>query len=139
MSQKRSNQEDAGTLDSAIWALALPALGTELLDPLLSACDVAFVGRLGAAPLAGVGIASSVFTYTFLFFNFLSTALSPLVAQSLARCAEDAYKHLDVAGMLRHLCNSSSCGHENQISMPVFVNLLPPLFWAAPSVDTSRH
>eukprot|EP00892_Ulva_mutabilis_P004326 jgi/Ulvmu1/2265/UM013_0112.1 len=31
------------------------------------------------------GIASSVFTYTFLFFNFLSTASSPLITQALAR------------------------------------------------------
>lgn len=89
-SQKQSGHKDAISLDSAIWALALPALGTELIDPLLSACDVAFVGRLGPLPLAGVGIASSVFTYTFLFFNFLSTALSPFVAQSLARCGDHA-------------------------------------------------
>lgn len=73
-------------LNSAIAALALPALGTELIDPLLSICDTAFVGRIGAEQLAGVGIASSVFTYTFLFFNFLSTASAPLVARALARC-----------------------------------------------------
>lgn len=73
------------SLDASIAALAIPALGTELIDPLLSACDTAFVGRIGPQPLAGVGIASSVFTYTFLFFNFLSTASSPLITQALAR------------------------------------------------------
>lgn len=77
-----------GNLNAAIAALAIPALGTELIDPLLSACDTAFVGRLDAEQLAGVGLASSVFTYTFLFFNFLSTASAPLIAQALARCGQ---------------------------------------------------
>jgi hypothetical protein len=77
---------DTSKLNAAIAAIALPALGTELIDPLLSACDTAFVGRIGVEPLAGVGIASAVFTYTFLFFNFLATASSPLVTQALARC-----------------------------------------------------
>ena len=76
-----------GSLNTSIAAIALPALGTELIDPLLSLCDTAFVGRISAEQLAGVGIASSVFTYTFLFFNFLSTASAPLVARALARCA----------------------------------------------------
>ena len=49
-------------MDGQIAALAVPALGTELIDPLLSACDTAFVGRLGVEPLAGVALASSVFT-----------------------------------------------------------------------------
>ena len=51
-----------GKMDGKIAALAIPALGTELIDPLLSACDTAFVGRLGVEPLAGVALASSVFT-----------------------------------------------------------------------------
>jgi Na+-driven multidrug efflux pump len=80
--------DDTKSLDRAIAGLALPALGTELIDPLLSVCDTAFVGRLGAEPLAGVGIASSVFTYAVLFFNFLSTASAPLIAQALAKCAQ---------------------------------------------------
>jgi MatE len=73
------------SLDAAILALALPALGIELIDPLLSVCDTAFVGRVSAEQLAGVGIASSVFAYTYLFFNFLSTATAPLIAGALAK------------------------------------------------------
>ena len=83
----QADPEALPSVNAAIAALAIPALGTELVDPLLSACDTAFVGRLDAQQLAGVGIASSVFTYCFLFFNFLSTASAPLIAQSLARCA----------------------------------------------------
>lgn len=77
----------AAELDGAILRLAVPALGTELLDPLLAAADTAFVGRLGADELAGVGIASTAFSFVFLFFNFLTVASSPLIAQALAACA----------------------------------------------------
>ena len=42
------------TLDAAIAALAVSALATELLDPLLSACNTALVGRLDTEQLAGV-------------------------------------------------------------------------------------
>lgn len=85
---RASKKREVMSLDASIAALAIPALGTELIDPLLSACDTAFVGRIGPEPLAGVGIASSVFTYTFLFFNFLSTASSPLITQALARSVQ---------------------------------------------------
>jgi hypothetical protein len=69
--------------------------------------DTAFVGRLpGAEPLGGLAVATSVFTFTFLLFNFLSTvgnpalrslrthhlitSLSHAVASSSARPAEPA-------------------------------------------------
>lgn len=58
-------------MDGKIAALAVPALGTELIDPLLSACDTAFVGRLGVEPLAGVALASSVFTISSLVRTIL--------------------------------------------------------------------
>lgn len=65
-SEKKAGSKDLfkfpGSMDAKIAALAIPALGTELIDPLLSACDTAFIGRLGVEPLAGVALASSVFT-----------------------------------------------------------------------------
>jgi hypothetical protein len=40
--------------------------------------DTAFVGRLpGSENLAGLAVATSVFTFTFLLFNFLSTVRAP--------------------------------------------------------------
>ncbi|GMH32930.1 hypothetical protein BSKO_00764 [Bryopsis sp. KO-2023] len=75
----------APSLDTQILSLAVPALGVEVIDPLLSVADAAFVGRLGAAELGGLGVASAVFTSCNSLFNFLSNATGPLVAQALAR------------------------------------------------------
>ena len=40
--------------------LAIPALAALAADPVASLCGTAFVGRLGATPLAAVGTALSV-------------------------------------------------------------------------------
>ena len=48
--------------DRAVAALAIPALGSLVADPLLSLVDTAFVGRLGSDSLAGLGIAAALFS-----------------------------------------------------------------------------
>jgi Na+-driven multidrug efflux pump len=69
----------------AILALALPALGTLAADPVLSLVDTAFVGRLGAVPLAALGIDTALFAFAFAVFNFLAYATTPMVAQARGR------------------------------------------------------
>ena len=71
--------------DKAIAALAIPALGTLAIDPLVSIVDTAWVGRLGAAPLASLAIASAVFAAVFSIFNFVHAAVTPLVAGEVGR------------------------------------------------------
>jgi len=71
--------------DRAIGALAIPALGTLAIDPLVSIVDTAWVGRLGTAPLASLAIASAVFAAIFSVFNFLPAAVTPLVAGEVGR------------------------------------------------------
>lgn len=73
------------SLDAQILGLAIPALGVEVIDPLLSVADTAFVGRLGVAELGGLGVAATVFTACASLFNFLANATGPLVAQAVAR------------------------------------------------------
>ncbi len=53
-------------------------------DPLLSIVDTLFVGKAGTDALAALGVNSALFTLSFLVFNFLATATTPLVASSLA-------------------------------------------------------
>ena len=69
-----------------ILALAIPALGALLVDPLLTIADTAFVGRYSESPfeLAGMGSASALLTFSFYIFNFLCTATTPLVASKRA-------------------------------------------------------
>ena len=73
------------SLDREILRLALPALGALLVEPLVSVVDTAFVGRLGAEPLAALGVTTALFTLFFVVFNFLAYATTPRVAYALGR------------------------------------------------------
>lgn len=76
--------------DRAIAALALPALGALAADPLVSLVDTAFVGRLGAAPLAALGVNTSLFSLLFVVFNFLAYGTTPMVGRALGRGDRDS-------------------------------------------------
>ena len=69
--------------DRAVAALAIPALGSLVADPLLGLIDTAFVGRLGSDSLAGLGIASALFGVAFFVFNFLEYGTTTEVARSV--------------------------------------------------------
>lgn len=73
--------------DRRIAALAIPALGSLIADPLLSLIDTAFVGRLGGTELAALGVAAAVFGLVFFVFNFLEYGTTSLVADAVG--AED--------------------------------------------------
>ena len=70
---EQSDDDDAGdderSLDGAIFALALPAVASLLLDPVLGVVDTAFVGRIqgeGAAEaLGGLAVSTAVFNFSF--------------------------------------------------------------------------
>ncbi|MCJ7726926.1 MAG: MATE family efflux transporter [Acidimicrobiia bacterium] len=69
--------------DRAIAALAIPALGTLVADPLLSLVDTAFIGRLGEDQLGALGVSAAIFGLAFFAFNFLEYATTTLVATSV--------------------------------------------------------
>ena len=69
--------------DRAVAALAIPALGSLVADPLLGLVDTAFVGRLGSDSLAGLGIAAALFSVAFFVFNFLEYGTTSEVARSV--------------------------------------------------------
>jgi len=71
--------------DAEIVRLAFPALGALAADPLVSLVDTAFVGRLGAQPLASLGLATAVFGVAFALFIFLAYGTTPLVAGAVGR------------------------------------------------------
>ena len=83
-----NTDEPSSNLDARIWALALPAVASLLLDPLLGAVDTAFVGRIegegAAAALGGLAVSSTVFNFSFKLFNFLAVVTGPLVASQIA-------------------------------------------------------
>ena len=74
-----------GVSNRAILRLAIPALGTLAVDPLLTLVDTAFVARVGVDELAALGVDTAILGFVFFGFNFLAYATTPLVAQALGR------------------------------------------------------
>jgi putative MATE family efflux protein len=72
-----------GPHDRAIFALAIPALGSLIADPLLSLVDTAFVARLGTEALGALGVSTAVFAVAFWAFNFLEYGTTAAVAQAV--------------------------------------------------------
>jgi len=71
--------------DREILTLAVPALGALAADPLVSLVDTAFVGRLGALPLAALGVNVAIFNFAFVLFNFLAYGTTPMVGKAIGR------------------------------------------------------
>ena len=74
------------TTGQAILELAVPAAAALLVDPLMTLMDTIFVGRFSDSPepLAGMGSAAALLTFSFYLFNFLCTATTPLVGAQRA-------------------------------------------------------
>ncbi|MGO1958604.1 MAG: MATE family efflux transporter, partial [Canibacter sp.] len=70
-------------LDRKILALAVPALGALVAEPLFIAVDTAMVGHLGASALAGLSIASTILQTVVGLMVFLAYATTPIVARKL--------------------------------------------------------
>jgi len=75
--------------DSEILELAIPALAGLAADPLVSLVDTAFVGQLGAVPLAALGVNASIFSMAFVIFNFLAYGTTPRVGRALGEDDRD--------------------------------------------------
>ncbi|MFV8183902.1 MULTISPECIES: MATE family efflux transporter [unclassified Streptomyces] len=67
--------------DREIVALAVPAFGALVAEPLFVMADSAIVGHLGTAQLAGLGIASALLTTAVSIFVFLAYATTAAVAR----------------------------------------------------------
>src|SRR3546814_6374992 len=60
--------------------IAVPALGSLLVEPIYVLTDTAVVGRLGTVPLGGLALASTVPNTLVWVFNFLSYGTTVRVA-----------------------------------------------------------
>ncbi|WP_265587693.1 MATE family efflux transporter [Sphingomicrobium arenosum] len=76
-----------GSIDSRlIWAIAVPAMITNVATALIGIADLWVVGRLGSAPAQGaVDIGARLFALLFTVMNFLKTGTTGLVAQAGTR------------------------------------------------------
>jgi putative MATE family efflux protein len=67
-------------LDRRILAIAVPALGSLLIQPMYVLTDTAVVGHLGTASLGGLALATTVLSTLVWVFNFLSYGTTVRVA-----------------------------------------------------------
>lgn len=84
----------------AIWAIALPAMLTNVATALIGIGDMWIVGRLGDAPTQGaVDVGARLFAILFTVMNFLKTGTTGLVAQAGTRSGEQAQTDLLARGL----------------------------------------
>jgi putative MATE family efflux protein len=93
---------DLDELDRRILVIAIPALGSLLVEPIYVLTDTAVVGRLGTTSLAGLALASTVLNTLVWVFNFLSYGTTVRVAVRRGRgdpaaAASDALQALWLA------------------------------------------
>lgn len=81
------------SLNRQILALAVPAFGALIAEPLFLLADTAIVGHLGTAPLAGLSVGGNLVMTVIGLMVFLSYSTTPAVARSFGagRLAE-AYR-----------------------------------------------
>jgi MATE family multidrug resistance protein len=90
--------------DRDILDLAVPALAGLAADPLVSLIDTAFVGQLGRVPLGALGVNASIFSMTFVLFNFLAYGTTPRVGRAVgegdrAEAGRAVVRALTLAGL----------------------------------------
>ena len=73
--------QDARALTRRILALAVPAFGALIAEPLFLLADTAIIGHLGTAQLAGVGIGTTILHTLTGLMIFLAYATTPAVAR----------------------------------------------------------
>ncbi|MFZ1381555.1 MAG: MATE family efflux transporter [Scrofimicrobium sp.] len=69
-----------------ILVLAVPALGSLVIEPLLTLIDSVMVGHLGTAPLASLSLASTILTTLVGVFVFLAYSTTAITARALGAC-----------------------------------------------------
>ena len=79
--QPANTRAERRAIDRTIAALAFPALGALVAEPLFLAVDSAMVGHLGAPQLAGLAIAGSVLQTAVGLMVFLAYSTTPIVAR----------------------------------------------------------
>jgi len=81
-------------------ALSLPVLLSLIAEPLTGLADTAFVARLGAAPLAALGVGTVLLSSVYWIFNFLGIGTQTEVARAAGAGHRDRAAEVTGLGML---------------------------------------
>lgn len=121
---RRSILRSLTKTDKTILGLAVPALGSLAIDPLLTLADTAFVARLGTVELAALGVDSAIFTFAFFLFNFLASVVTPLVARAIGQGRDGEARRWVGDALLLALGLGIIVTVVLQVLAPVFVDLM---------------
>jgi Na+-driven multidrug efflux pump len=90
----------ASPWDKEIFLLAIPALFSVLLDPIMGMVSTAIIGsRLGTAPLGAVGLCTIVFNFSNFIWNFLLYTTTPRIAAAAAKGDTDSASQITSQGL----------------------------------------
>ena len=106
-------------------ALAFPVMLSLVAEPLTGLVDTAFVARLGAAPLAALGVGTVLLSSTLWVFNFLGVGTQTEVAQAFG--AGDSARGREVSGVALALALAIGIGLA-LLGWPLLGAVAPP--WA---------
>ncbi|GAA4644185.1 MATE family efflux transporter [Pontixanthobacter gangjinensis] len=108
-----------------IWAIALPAMVTNVATAFIGLGDMWIVGRLNDAPMQGaVDIGARLFAVLFIVMNFLKTGTTGLVAQDGTRSGEDAQAVTLLRGLLVGLVIAAALLLLKPLILPSLLGLL---------------
>lgn len=110
--------------DKEILGLAIPALGSLAIDPLLTLADTAFVARLGTIELAALGVDTAILGFAFFAFNFLAYVVTPLVARALGRGQPEEAKRWVGDALLLAVALGLLVALVLEVAAPWFVDLM---------------
>ncbi|MER5602307.1 MATE family efflux transporter [Streptomyces sp. NPDC002265] len=122
--------------DREIVALAVPAFGALVAEPLFVLADSAIVGHLGTSQLAGLGIASALLTTAVSVFVFLAYATTAAVARRVGAGDLQAAIRQGMDGIWLALLLGAVVIVTVLPSAPALVNLFGASNTAAPYATT---
>ncbi|WFL77526.1 MATE family efflux transporter [Altererythrobacter arenosus] len=109
----------------AIWAIALPAMVTNVATALIGLGDMWIVGRLDDAATQGaVDVGARIFAVLFTVMNFLKTGTTGLVAQAGTREGSQAQADLLARGMVVGLAIAALLLLAKPILLPLALDAL---------------
>ena len=109
----------------AIWAIAIPAMLTNVATALIGLGDMWIVGRLGDAPTQGaVDIGARLFALLFVTMNGLITGTTGLVAQDGMRGGVDAQAQTLARGLVVGLAIAAMLIVLKPVLMPFLLSML---------------
>ena len=98
----RGSQQDftEGPLDRAVVLLAIPMVVEMAMESIFAVTDIFFVSRLGAAPVAAVGLTESMLAIVYALAMGLGTAVTAVVARRIGEKDADSAAHAAAQGVI---------------------------------------